>query len=676
MNPRPRGAAAVPLSAPEAPKVEPALMFLSSADAIHALAKGELARARTLWDQLAAPQPTPTLDRTFRLYDELGWVVGRMVGEGRLLARVHPTPEVRRAGEEVSEAAEALGTAIELDPRVYGNLSAISTDGADPVARHALTKVLRRLRRNGAHLSDDRREEVRRVQAETVRVGLDFDRNIQDLVRTVTLDGSDPLEGLPDDFRRAHASAPDGSVRIATSYPDAFPMLKYARKPEVRRAVATEFLNQAYPENGPVLAHLLRTRHRLAELLGYRSYADLVTEDKMVGSPEAAAGFLHEVVEKVRTPARQEYAEMLARKRADDPSANSLDWWDAAIYGGDIGYYTEKVRSEQYGADSRELREYLPFPAVRDGLLAIMAELFGLKFVPVDEPRRWHPSVEVYDLYDGATRRGRFYLDLHPRPGKYTHAMCAEVVAGLQGRAEPQATLVCNFPASTADAPGLMEPSDVATFFHEFGHLIHYLLSGQPVWTASGLGEIEWDFVEAPSQFLEEWARDPEMLPRFTRHFATGAPMPRELAERWARAESVNRAGGVLRLLAYAAVSLEFYRRRPDDVDPNRLMEQLWREYQLVGWVPGGHPECRFGHLVGYSALYYTYSWSLAIARDLVDRFRSAGPLMNPTEGQRYRRLILEAGSSRPAAEMLREYLGRPTALAALEQWAGGSARP
>ncbi|HZY70657.1 MAG TPA: M3 family metallopeptidase [Thermoplasmata archaeon] len=663
------------MSAQLGPSVEPALMFLDRPERVRVRAEAELDRARSVWDALAAPAPPPTLERTFRRYDELVWTVGQVVSEGRLLARVHPSPELRRVGEEVSERAEALWTEIELDPRVYANLSAIPPDGSDPVARHALSKVLRRLRRNGAHLPDSAREEVRQVQAETVRIGLEFERNIQERVRTVELTEDDPLGGLPDDFRRAHPPGPSGRTPVTTAYPDAFPMLKYARKPAVRRQIAVEFLNQAFPENGPVLAQLLRARYRLARLLGYASYADLVTEDKMVGSPGDVERFLRDVVERVRGPARTEYATLLERKRVDQPSADSVDWWDAAVFGGDIGYYPEKVRSEKYGADSRELREYLPFPAVRDGLLSIMAELFGLQFVAVDEPRRWHPSVEVYDLFDGPTRRGRFYLDLHPRAGKFTHAMCAEVVSGLRGHADPQATLVCNFPAAGPDNPGLMEPSDVATFFHEFGHLLHYILSGRPEWTASGLGEIEWDFVEAPSQFLEEWARDPDMLLRFTRHHATGAPMPRELAERWARAEAVNRANQVLRLLAHAAISLEFYRRRPEDVDPTRLMEQLWREYQLVGWVDGAHPECRFGHLVGYSALYYTYSWSLAIARDLVNRFRSAGPLMDAVEGRRYRSTILEAGSSRPAAELLRDYLGRPMELDAITEWAGGADR-
>jgi thimet oligopeptidase len=308
--------------------------------------------------------------------------------------------------------------------------------------------------------------------------------------------------------------------------------------------------------------------------------------------------------------------------------------------------------------------------------MQITGELFGVRFVRVDEPRRWHPSVEVFDLFDGERRLGRFYLDLHPREGKFTHAMCSEVVLGVAGRAGPEAALVCNFPAPAAGQPGLMEPSDVLTFFHEFGHLLHALFSGHGPWTATIMGEIEWDFVEAPSQFLEEWVRDPTTLQRFARHFETGEPIPLELAERWGRAESVSQASLVLRLIANAAISLEYYRREPGSFDTTVLARELWEKYQLVGWVDGAHIECRFGHLFGYSALYYTYAWSLVIAKDLFAQFRSAGALMNPVEGRRYRKAILDPGSTRPAAEQIAAYLGRASSLDAFERWLDGSSRP
>ncbi|MCI4350207.1 MAG: Zn-dependent oligopeptidase [Thermoplasmata archaeon] len=647
----------------------PRLLFSTTAGEIQTVAARDLARVRALWRHLLDVAGTRTVANTWAVYDELVWTAAQVLVEGRLLARVHPDAALREAGETASRQAEQLATEVDLDPRVLAAIESIPLDPEDPPTRFAIGKVLRRMRRNGAGLPDATRAKVRELQSETVRLGLEFERHIQDRLRPFTFHGPAELEGLPADYVAAHPASADGTVRVTTSYPDAFPVFKYARSEAVRRRLAVEFLNQAYPENMAVLAELLDQRRALARELGYADYAAYATEDKMIGTPSAAAEFLTRVHRAAEAPARREFATLLARKRQDEPGATSVGFWDAAMFGGDVGYYTEKVRSEQFRADARELRVYFPFEKVRDGVMRISSELFGIRFVRVEEPRRWHPSVEVFDLFDGDQRLGRFYLDLHPREGKFTHAMCAEVVLGVAGRAAPEAALVCNFPEPGLGQPALMEPSDVLTFFHEFGHLLHEIFSGRARWTANIMGEIEWDFVEAPSQFLEEWVRDPATLRRFARHHATDEPIPLDLAERWRRAETVSQANIVLRLVAHAAISLEFYRRDPKEIDTTALARELWEKYQLVDWVDGAHIECRFGHLVGYSALYYTYSWSLVIAKDLFERFRAAGPLMNPEEGRRYRRSILEPGSSRPASELIQDYLGRPSSIEAFERW-------
>jgi thimet oligopeptidase len=651
-------------------------MFATTPGEIAEVAARDLARVRALWRHLLDVAGPRTVAGTWAVYDELSWTAGQVLVEGRLLARVHPKAEIRDAGESASRQAEELATEVDLDPRVLSAIESIPLDAQDPATRFAITKVIRRMRRNGAALADANRARVRSLQSETVRLGLEFERHIQDSPRSFTFLGPQELEGLPEDYVRAHPASPDGTVQVTTSYPDAFPVFKYARRGDVRRRLAVEFLNQAYPENLPVLAQLLEQRRALALELGYPNYAAYATDDKMIRTPEAAAEFLARIHRSAEGPARREFAALLARKQEDEPQATSIGFWDAVIFGGDVGYYTEKVRSEQFQADARELRAYFPFVKVRDGVMQITSELFGVQFVQVDEPRRWHPSVEAYDVFDGGRRLGRFYLDLHPREGKFTHAMCAELVLGVAGRAAPEAVLVCNFPEPGPGQPGLMEGSDVLTFFHEFGHLLHEIFAGHGRWVANIMGEIEWDFVEAPSQFLEEWVRDPATLRRFARHHATDEPIPWELADRWRRAETVSQANQVLRLISNAAISLEFYRRDPKDLDTTALARELWQKYQLVDWVDGAHIECRFGHLVGYSALYYTYSWSLVIAKDLFARFREAGELMNPDEGRRYRNAILEPGSSRPASDLIRDYLGRPSSLVAFEHWLAGGPSP
>ncbi|MCI4319367.1 MAG: Zn-dependent oligopeptidase [Thermoplasmata archaeon] len=664
------------MAATETPTSAPRLMFLSTPGEVAERGVHDLARVRALWRHLLDVAAPRSVANTWVVYDEVSWTLGQLIVEGRLLARVHPTAEMRTAGEKLSQEAEELATEIDLDPRLFRALESIPLGSEPSATRFAVTKTIRRMRRNGASLPDADRARVQKLQADTVRLGLEFERNIQDRIRTFDFHDQGEMEGLPSDYLAGHPPRPDGSVAITTSYPDAFPVFKYARRGDVRRRLTVEFLNQAYPENVPVLADLLRQRSALAHALSYPNFAAYATEDKMIGTPDAAAEFLARLDAVARGPAQREFATLLARKQEDEPSATGLGFWDAVMFGGDVGYYTEKIRAERYHADARELRAYFPFDQVREGVMQITGELFGVRFVRVDEPRRWHPSVEVFDLFDGEQRLGRFYLDLHPREGKFTHAMCAEVVLGVAGRAAPEAALVCNFPEPAPGKPALMEPSDVLTFFHEFGHLLHALFSGRGPWTATIMGEIEWDFVEAPSQFLEEWVRDPATLRRFARHYETGEPIPIELAEKWGQAESVSQASLVLRLIANAAISLEYYRREPGSFDTTALARELWEKHQLIGWVEGAHIECRFGHLFGYSALYYTYAWSLVIAKDLFARFRASGALMNPTEGRRYRQAILDPGSTRPAAELIREYLGRVSSLESFERWLDSAAPP
>jgi len=244
------------------------------------------------------------------------------------------------------------------------------------------------------------------------------------------------------------------------------------------------------------------------------------------------------------------------------------------------------------------------------------------------------------------------------------------LIVGLRGTQLPQAALVCNFPdPRTTKGPALMEHNDVVTFFHEFGHLLHDIFSGGSKWLKTSMGDIEWDFVEAPSQMLEEWARHPEGLQGFATHHETGEPIPKELVERMERAQAFARGLLVRRQIFFAALSLAYYNRDPKDIDTTALAKELNATYYPVPWYEGTHFQCNFGHLSGYSAVYYTYMWSLVIAKDLFTPFQKKGVILDPVQAGKYRRLILEPGSAKPAAAMVREYLGRPPRFDAFRRW-------
>ena len=585
-----------------------------------------------------------------------------------LLFQVHPDPAVREAARETSEAADRFFNELRVDDRLYRLLRALEVPGDDGETRHAVDKMLREMRRAGAEQAADQRARLVELTNRIDRISNEFTGNIAKGERAIEVP-LDRLAGLPTDYLAAHPPGPNGSVRLTTKYPDAHPVMAYCDDPGVRERLLAEMLNVAFPENLGVLERLLVERRSLARLLRYRDYAEFAIEDKMMERPEAVAAFLDRIADLLTPAAREDLARFLARKRVDDPAAASLDPWDAAFWSD--GYFDTKIRQEEYGVDLRALRAYLPYAAVRDGLFRLCEELFAVTFRPHPGEPVWHPSVEVYDVARHGRPIGRCYLDLVPRSGKYTHAAQFDLRTGTARGDLPQAVLVCNFlDPGTPPETARMEYRDVVTFFHEFGHLLHNLLSGDGPWLYTTMPFVEWDFVEAPSQLFEEWARDPATLARFARDPTTGAPIPAELLARLAAAEAMGRALRQLRQVALATISLDLYRRDPTGLDTTAVFRDGWERRCPAALERTYHPQAAWGHLTGYSACYYTYVWSNVIARDLLTPFRQSGSLTDRAVAERYAEEILSPGSRRPAADLVRRFLGREFDYAAYERWA------
>jgi len=305
---------------------------------------------------------------------------------------------------------------------------------------------------------------------------------------------------------------------------------------------------------------------------------------------------------------------------------------------------------------------------VKQGIMDITSKMFGITYRRVTDAKVWHPDVEVYDVYDGDRLLGRIYFDMFPHENKYKHYATFGMASGKRGRALPEAALVCNFPQPSGDDPGLMEHGDVVTFFHEYGHLLHQIFSGNTRWTGPNL---ELDFIEAPSQMLEEWAWDPGVLQTFARHYKTGEAIPRDVARRMKIANDFGRGLQVRQQMFFAALSLQLYARNPKGLDSTELVAQLQDRYTPYKYVKGTYMQESFGHLDGYSALYYTYMWSLVIAKDMFTVFKHDG-LLNPQAAERYRHAVLEPGGSKPAATLVTDFLGRPYGFKAYEDWLNG----
>jgi Zn-dependent oligopeptidase len=440
--------------------------------------------------------------------------------------------------------------------------------------------------------------------------------------------------------------------------------MAYARSAKRRMDLYTEFRRRGYPSNLEVLDRLIEKRHELANLLGYPSWAAYVTEDKMIKSPEAVSRFIERVTVVSKDRAKREYDALLAEKRKEEPNAvEVLDW--------EKGYLEEVVKAECFRVDSKEVREYFSYARVKQGVISLTEDLFGIRFEPIPEAPRWHPDVEVLDVLEGDAKVGRVYLDMHPREGKFKHAAMFPITAGVKGKSLPEAALVCNFPDPRASQPALLEHDDVVTFFHEFGHLLHQLFARDQEWVRFSGTSTEWDFIEVPSQLFEEWAWEYEVLRRMAVHHATGKPIPKDLVQRMRRARSFGRALWVRHQMFYAAVSLKCHGVDPSGLDTSSLIEDLQNEYSLFRFVEGTYFQASFGHLDDYSALYYTYMWSLVIAKDLYQEFKKNGT-MGRSSAARYRRDILAPGGSADATDLVKGFLGRDYTFDAFEAWLSG----
>ncbi|GAA1830833.1 M3 family metallopeptidase [Luedemannella flava] len=616
-----------------------------------------IATARAGIERFKAAEGAP--DALLDIFDEANAALSNLRELAGMIAKAHPEEAVRTAADAAEQEIDKVATDISLDRGVYDALAAIDLGAADKTTRYWVEKTLREFRRAGVDRDDATRARVRELQEELVGIGQDFDRNIRSDTRTATVAPS-ALDGLPDDYVRAHPPGEDGLVRITTEYPDIIPFLTYATSADAREELWRLFQMRGHPANIEVLDRLVERRHELATLLGYPSWAQYVTENKMIGSADAAGDFIDRIASVAAGRLGADLATLLERKRADDPEAAAVDPWDNA-------YLQDRVKAERFAFDSQAMRPYFEYDRVKVGLMGLTERLFGVTFTRREDAPVWHPDVEAYDVARGGVLIGRIFLDMHPRADKYNHAAMFTMVNGKAGVRIPECALLCNLPKPGAE-PALLQHNEVSTFFHEFGHLIHHIFAGHTRWAGVGGISTEWDFVEAPSQLLEEWTLDAPTLALFAVHHETGEPLPAELVEKLRAAEEFGKGIFVRQQMFYAAVSLEIYRRDPATFDIAELKRELQAKYAPFPEVPGTWFHLSFGHLDGYSAIYYTYMWSLVIAKDLFTVFKREGLLDSETAG-RYRDAVLAPGGSAPAAELVRDFLGREYTFDAYQAW-------
>jgi len=617
------------------------------------------ASAARIADLVAVTGPR-TVENTLQAYDDAQAELAIASDQANLFFSVGATAALRDKAQALSGRISSAATALSLDPRVYHALAAVPLPADDAPTHYYLERTLLEYRLAGVDKDEATRKRVQQLQDRITALSLSFNRNVQDSVLTVNATRAE-LDGLPSDMIARLKPDAEGKVAITTNEPDVMPVLSFASSAELRRRVFLAYENRAYPQNKQVLLDLLGARHELATTLGFAQFADLAVADQMIGSTANVRKLFADLGTASRATMQREFQELLQSARASDPRITELAESDRR-------YWAEQYRRSHFDFDAQSVRPYFPYEQVEQGILDAAGRIFHVSFRRVEGARTWHPSVKTFDVVDAGRTVGRIYLDMHPREGKDKWFSSSPVVPGIRGRQLPEGMLTCNFSGGVASDPGLMQYQEVVTFFHEFGHLMHHVLGSQNRWSGQGGFNVEGDFVEAPSQMLEEFFTSRNVLAPFARHYQSGAVIPEDLFRRMMAADTFGRGLGEQRQLVYGTYAFDLHDRAPAQVDLDGQWRTTLQKFSPYAPIDGDHFYAAFTHLTGYASNYYTYLLDKVIAIDFYAQFDRAHPLDGPAT-ERYRRAVIDPGATKPAAELVRDFLGRPQTIDAFRDW-------
>ena len=571
------------------------------------------------------------------------------------LYNVSTDPAVRKASLKCSTDAGNVLSEIGARPDLYRALAAAQAGGtARGAAQQKLTQLwLTSLKRSGAGLPDAQRREFVALQQKLTDYQNKFQANLGNDASTIAITAAQ-AQSLPADFVAASLKkTADGGYTVPVNESTVGPFLQNETDGAARKAYYIAYNNRGGDANVALLQDALLARDRLAHLLGYPNWAAFVLADRMAGTPQRVAGFLAQIDTAILTKARAERAEDAALAKAEGKT--TFDQWDQT-------YYENQLRKTKYAVDQNEIKQYFPVQTVVDNVLSIYQELLGVKFARANVAV-WQSQVQAYDVADAASGKplGRFYLDLFPRPGKYDHFANFPIIPR---RVLPDGTvrlaesaIVGNWPQPAPGKAALLQNGDVETFFHEFGHNMAAMLADEPYETLTN--GFRQDFIEAPSQMLENWAWDPGILKRVSSNVTTGQPLPDDLIQKMIAARYVHYALQTTQQILYATVDIAYHTRKPP-VDTTAVWAGTVSATTPNDYVRGTHPQSEFGHLMGgYDAGYYGYLWSKVYAQDMFSRFSARG-LTDPSVGKAYRDDILAPARLREPDAEIRAFLGRP----------------
>lgn len=630
----------------------------------------QTAAAKCTYESVILP-----LDRATASLDHTWSLVGH-------LDSVKNSPALREVKNRLLGDVSDFYSGLALRPKLWQNITlAAKASGAeiaaDPVKARHTAETLEDFKDSGADLPAEKRSQLLALRKRLAEVTQKFSENVLDATNAWGKIVTDPalLEGLPADaleaarenaLAKGHGTDEQPAWRFTLQMPSFLPVMKFAHNEDLRRELwtaASQVGRQPPHDNLPLIAEILSLRKQIARLLGHNNFADWVTRRRMVGSGRAALSFVEDLHDKILEHFQSEVAELREFRAAQSASSGDepLEPWD-------LVFWSERLLQQKYHFDEEQLRPYFSLESVVSGMFALVERIFGLKVEPVEHPfQMWDDAVRSFVLKLGDETLGFFYTDWFPRENKRDGAWMNPLFTPppqADGSRRPPTSLMCgNLTPATTQKPSLLRHREVETIFHEFGHLLHHLCSRSPVRALHGTN-VAWDFVELPSQIMENWCWERESLDLFARHYQTGEPIPEELFAAMRTFRKFQAATGAMRQLYFGKADLELHLadEPPAAAEIDPFIDAATTTYRIPTRTPAPGMAPRFTHLfasgTGYAAGYYSYKFAEVLDADAFGRFLEEG-ILNPQTGASFRRNILEQGNLRPPGELFREFRGR-----------------
>jgi len=624
----------------------------------------------------------PTFQNTVEALERTGVQLDRVTSIFFNLNSAETNDEIQKIAQEVSPLLSEFKNDLLLNEALFKRVKAVfdtkESLSLNPEQDMLLEKQYKGFARNGANLSEEKKATLRKIDTELSKLSLTFGENV--LAETnafeMHLTKEEDLAGLPEGAIEAAAQTAsekgkDGWV-ITLDYPSYIPFMKYAENRELRKKLSLAFGARAFQKNKfnneLNVLEIVNLRHQRAQLLGYDSHAHFVLEERMAETPGKVISFLNELLEKAKPAAQKEFDELEAYAKKLD-KIDRLEKWDSA-------YYAEKLKQERFNLDDEKLKPYFPLQQVIDGVFTVAKKLFGLQFKEVETIDKYHPDVKTYKVLDAEGELvSIFYADFHPRPGKRGGAWMTsfkpqQIKDGKNDR--PHVSIVCNFTKPTSKKPSLLTFNEVTTLFHEFGHALHGMLANTTYAGLSGTN-VYWDFVELPSQVLENWCYEKETLELFAKHFETHEVIPMELVEKIKESATFHEGMQTLRQISFGLLDMAWHGGNPSKIASVKEFEE--KAFENTKLYPDTTQTCMstsFSHIFqgGYSAGYYSYKWAEVLDADAFEYFKQEG-IFNKKVATKFKEFVLSQGGTQDPMELYVKFRGQKPNPEALLKRAG-----